>query len=146
MNNPWNKVIYRVWAPFYDYLFYSGPFLKVRKKFFENLDIKPKNKVHFVGVGTGADLQFIKDRDVSVTAIDLSSEMLDRAKNKYDSPNIHFIEMDISQKLLVYCQVGYRGYTATRVLLQNGFNTANLTGGFKSYEADLFELEVGGTQ
>ncbi len=92
MNNPWNKVIYRLWAPFYDYVFNSGPFLKARKKIFENLDIKPKSKVLFVGVGTGADLQFIKDKDVSVTAIDLSSEMLDRAKNKYDSPDYKFIE------------------------------------------------------
>ncbi len=94
MNNPWNKVIYRVWAPFYDYLFNSGPFLKARTKIFGNLDIKPKSKVLFVGVGTGADLQFIKDKDVSVTAIDLSPEMLGRAKNQYDSPNVTFMEMD----------------------------------------------------
>lgn len=94
MNNPWNKVIYRVWAPFYDYLFNSGPFLKARKKIFENLDIEPKSKILFVGVGTGADLQFIKDKDVSVTAIDLSTKMLGRAKNQYDSPNINFMEMD----------------------------------------------------
>ncbi len=39
-------------------------------------------------------MHFIKDKDVSVTAIDLSTEMLGRAKNQYDSPNIHFIEMD----------------------------------------------------
>ncbi len=94
MNNPWNKVIYRVWAPFYDYLFNSGPFLKARTKIFGNLDIKPKSKVLFVGVGTGADLQFIKDKDVSVTAIDLSTEMLGRAKNQYDTPNVTFMEMD----------------------------------------------------
>lgn len=94
MNNRRNKVIYRFWAPFYDYLFNSGPFLKARKKIFENLDIEPKSKILFVGVGTGADLQFIKDKDVSVTAIDLSTEMLGRAKNQYDSPNINFMEMD----------------------------------------------------
>ncbi len=94
MNNQWNKMIYRFWAPFYDYFFNPGPFLKARKKVFENLDIKPKSKVLFVGVGTGADLQFIKNKDVCVTAIDLSSEMLDRAKNKYESPNFKFIEMD----------------------------------------------------
>ncbi len=47
MNNRWNKVIYRLWAPFYDSLFNSGPFLKARKKIFENLDIKPKSKSSF---------------------------------------------------------------------------------------------------
>lgn len=97
MNNRWNKVIYRLWAPFYDSLFNSGPFLKARKKIFENLDIKPKSKVLFVGVGTGADLQFIMDKNISVSAIDLSSEMLDRARNKYDSPNFKFIEMDAQE-------------------------------------------------
>jgi len=35
-----------------------------------------KAKVLFVGVGTGADLQFIMDKNISVSAIDLSSEML----------------------------------------------------------------------
>lgn len=94
MNNYWNKVIYRLWAPFYDYLFNSGPFLKARKKLFASLDIKSKSKVLFVGVGTGADLRFIKGKDVSVTAIDLSPEMLDQANNKYDSPNFKFMEMD----------------------------------------------------
>ncbi|WP_369827122.1 class I SAM-dependent methyltransferase [Cohnella sp. CIP 111063] len=32
--------------------------------------------------------------DVSVTAIDLSPEMLDKAKKKNDSPNFTFMEMD----------------------------------------------------
>ncbi|MBU5444535.1 class I SAM-dependent methyltransferase [Paenibacillus sp. MSJ-34] len=94
MNNPWNKVIYRVWAPFYDYFFNSGPFLKARKKIFEDLDIKANSQILFVGVGTGADLQFIMGNDVSVTAIDLSPEMLDKAKKKYDVPNFKFMEMD----------------------------------------------------
>ncbi len=94
MNNCWNKLIYKLWAPFYDYLFISGPFLKARKKIFDSFEIKPKSKVLFVGVGTGADLRFIMGKDVSVTAIDLSPEMLDRAKNKYDSLNVKFMEMD----------------------------------------------------
>lgn len=94
MNNHWNKVIYRVWAPIYDYFFNSGPFLKARKKIFEDLDIKANSQILFVGVGTGADLRFIMGQDVSVTAIDLSPEMLDKAKKKYDSPHITFMVMD----------------------------------------------------
>jgi len=42
-------------------------------------------------------LQFIMDKNISVSAIDLSSEMLDRARNKYDSPNFKFIEMDAQE-------------------------------------------------
>lgn len=42
-------------------------------------------------------MQFIMDKNISVSAIDLSSEMLDRARNKYDSPNFKFIEMDAQE-------------------------------------------------
>ncbi|KAF3034992.1 hypothetical protein E8E12_002604 [Didymella heteroderae] len=39
--------------------------------------------------------------------------------------------LDNSMKVLVYCQVGYRGYLAYRILKQAGFSAANLDGGFK---------------
>ncbi len=39
------------------------------------------------------------------------------------------------QPLYVYCQVGQRGYYATRVLRFHGFQAYNLTGGYKTYEA-----------
>lgn len=94
MNNHWNKIIYRVWAPIYDYFFNSGPFLKARKVIFENLNITADSQILLVGVGTGADLPFIHGEDISVTAIDLSPEMLDKAKNKYDSPSVTFMIMD----------------------------------------------------
>jgi NADPH-dependent 2,4-dienoyl-CoA reductase/sulfur reductase-like enzyme/rhodanese-related sulfurtransferase len=32
-----------------------------------------------------------------------------------------------------YCQVGMRGYLATRILLQSGFSAVNLGGGYKTY-------------
>ncbi|MCJ8014784.1 CoA-disulfide reductase [Paenibacillus sp. KQZ6P-2] len=47
-------------------------------------------------------------------------------------------ELDSSKKLLVYCQVGFRGYTAVRILHQNGFNAVNLTGGYKYFKAASF--------
>jgi NADPH-dependent 2,4-dienoyl-CoA reductase/sulfur reductase-like enzyme/rhodanese-related sulfurtransferase len=34
----------------------------------------------------------------------------------------------------VYCQVGQRGYLATRILLQAGFTAANVAGGYKTYQ------------
>ena len=36
--------------------------------------------------------------------------------------------------IATYCQVGQRGYLATRILLQNGFRAANLGGGYKTYQ------------
>lgn len=43
-------------------------------------------------------------------------------------------ELDPAKEIWVYCQVGLRGYTASRILLQKGFSVRNLTGGYKSYQ------------
>ena len=37
------------------------------------------------------------------------------------------------RKIAAYCQVGQRGYLATRILLQAGFSAANMGGGYKTY-------------
>lgn len=42
-------------------------------------------------------------------------------------------ELDRNRWIIAYCQVGMRGYLATRVLLQSGYNVANLSGGYTSY-------------
>jgi len=41
-------------------------------------------------------------------------------------------ELDKSKTIVVYCQVGYRGYIADRILSQNGFNVLNITGGYRA--------------
>lgn len=46
-------------------------------------------------------------------------------------------ELDPDREIWVYCQVGMRGYTASRILAQHGYRTRNLSGGFKTYR--LFE-------
>lgn len=38
-----------------------------------------------------------------------------------------------ARRILAYCQVGQRGYLATRILLQAGFDVANLGGGYTTY-------------
>lgn len=43
--------------------------------------------------------------------------------------------------LVVYCQVGQRGYLATRVLRQAGFEASNLSGGYKTFR--LYSQEGG---
>ncbi len=42
-------------------------------------------------------------------------------------------ELPRGGRILAYCQVGQRGYVATRILLQSGFDAANLGGGFTTY-------------
>ena len=35
--------------------------------------------------------------------------------------------------MVAYCQVGQRGYLATRILRHAGFDASNLGGGYKTY-------------
>ncbi|AZH29571.1 FAD-dependent oxidoreductase [Paenibacillus sp. M-152] len=47
-------------------------------------------------------------------------------------------ELDSSKEIWVYCQVGLRGYTASQILRQHGFNVKNLSGGYKTYRQAQF--------
>lgn len=41
-------------------------------------------------------------------------------------------ELDKSKEILEYCQIGLRGYIASRILTQNGFKVKNIDGGYVS--------------
>jgi NADPH-dependent 2,4-dienoyl-CoA reductase/sulfur reductase-like enzyme/rhodanese-related sulfurtransferase len=42
-------------------------------------------------------------------------------------------KLDRQRPIIAYCQVGQRGYLATRILTQAGFDAANLSGGYVTY-------------
>jgi rhodanese-related sulfurtransferase len=42
-------------------------------------------------------------------------------------------ELPHDREIAAFCQVGQRGYLATRILRQHGFTASNLTGGYKTY-------------
>ena len=44
-------------------------------------------------------------------------------------------ELDKSKLIVASCRVGLRGYLAERILKQNGFNAANLSGGYLTWKA-----------
>ena len=44
-------------------------------------------------------------------------------------------EIDKNRLIVCSCQVGLRGYLAERILKQNGFNAANLSGGYLTWKA-----------
>ena len=44
-------------------------------------------------------------------------------------------ELDKDKLIYIYCQVGLRGYIASRLLNQYGYKTKNITGGYKLYNA-----------
>ncbi len=49
-------------------------------------------------------------------------------------------ELDPKRPVTVYCQVGQRGYIATRILLQHGYRVANISGGYKTYGLHLGKM------
>ncbi len=53
-------------------------------------------------------------------------------------------ELPRGRQTAVYCQVGQRGYLATRILLQAGFSAVNIGGGFKTYR--LFRPNTNGVR
>lgn len=52
-----------------------------------------------------------------------------------DSLRSRLSELDLSRPVYVTCQVGLRGYVAARILSQNGFDTYNLSGGYRLYNS-----------
>jgi rhodanese-related sulfurtransferase len=42
-------------------------------------------------------------------------------------------ELDKQQTYIPYCGIGFRGYLGHRILVQNGFKSKNLSGGFVIY-------------
>ncbi|AFL99829.1 NAD(FAD)-dependent dehydrogenase [Desulfitobacterium dehalogenans ATCC 51507] len=48
-------------------------------------------------------------------------------------------ELDPEKLIIVYCQVGLRGYFADRILSQKGYRVLNLTGGYTTYSIQGFD-------
>ncbi|MBO0589535.1 class I SAM-dependent methyltransferase [Sporosarcina sp. E16_8] len=94
MNNSWNKFIYKIGSPIYDKFFNSGIFLNARKQIFQSITFDNKQKILFVGVGTGADLELVNYSGLDITAIDYSPDMLGKAITKFEGSTIKFLEMD----------------------------------------------------
>ncbi|MBQ4106884.1 MAG: hypothetical protein IJC73_04820 [Lentisphaeria bacterium] len=51
-------------------------------------------------------------------------------------------ELDRSRLIVTCCQVGLRGYLAERILKQNGFRAANLSGGWLTWKMFYPPAEV----
>jgi len=98
LNNTWNKIIYKIGSTFYDQFFNAGMFLKTRKRIFQEVPFQSKQKILYVGIGTGADLELINYEKYDITAIDYSPDMLAKAKRKFEHSSIKLLEMD-AQKM-----------------------------------------------
>ncbi len=85
-----NKKAYRRYAPIYDAVF--GPILHHgRKRIVDGMDCQPDERILEVGVGTGLSLP-LYPKSVSITGIDVSEEMLARARERVRRQGLSNVE------------------------------------------------------
>ncbi len=90
--------VYEKLASVYD-VFFGLPLHHGRARAIRRMAIKPDDQILEVGVGTGISLP-LYPRRCSVTAIDLSEGMLERARTRVEQYNLHnvrLIQMDATQ-------------------------------------------------
>jgi NADPH-dependent 2,4-dienoyl-CoA reductase/sulfur reductase-like enzyme/peroxiredoxin family protein/TusA-related sulfurtransferase/rhodanese-related sulfurtransferase len=51
----------------------------------------------------------------------------------------HLNEIPHDKKVIIFCAVGLRGHVASRIMMQNGFDVYNLSGGYKTYELSVMK-------
>ena len=100
MTNRWNRLIYKFWSPIYDLLFDRLLFASGRKRTFELLQLRGDERVLLVGVGTGADLPYLP-KETKAVGVDLSPEMLLKAKSKLPETGDRLLVQADAQKLPV---------------------------------------------
>ena len=96
------------------------------------------------GISEGISYEAMK-ADTNRVLIDVRTKMeyenghIEGAKNiPVDELRSRLDELNRAADLIVYCQVGFRGYVAERILKQNGFSVKNLQGGYTSARQQEF--------
>jgi ubiquinone/menaquinone biosynthesis C-methylase UbiE len=97
MTNRWNRFIYHLWAPIYDW-FERLVMPPGRQRAMEVIDVQPGEKVLLVGVGTGADLPLLP-AGVLAMGIDLNAEMLAQAREKISDARNDMLVQGDAQRL-----------------------------------------------
>jgi NADPH-dependent 2,4-dienoyl-CoA reductase/sulfur reductase-like enzyme/rhodanese-related sulfurtransferase len=92
----------------------------------------PQVDVETVLAAPAAERPFVLDVR---TAQEFSAGSIPGAVNiPVDELRSRLSEIPRNRMIAAYCQVGQRGYLATRILLQNRFSAANIGGGYKTYK------------
>jgi NADPH-dependent 2,4-dienoyl-CoA reductase/sulfur reductase-like enzyme/rhodanese-related sulfurtransferase len=64
----------------------------------------------------------------------VTGHIADAVNISVDELRFHVQELPRDREIVAYCQVGQRGYLATRILRQAGLQASNLAGGYKTYQ------------
>ena len=86
-----NQTLYRNFAPLYDALF-GWAYARPRRDTVELLDLQPGERLLIPGVGTGLDLPLLPS-ETEVIGVDISAEMLARARLKPSQARVQLIQM-----------------------------------------------------
>jgi phosphatidylethanolamine/phosphatidyl-N-methylethanolamine N-methyltransferase len=109
------KKIYSAWSRFYDHVF-KWFFSPRQRHVIETMNIQPGERVLDVGVGTGLALP-LYPRHCHVVGIDISREMLSRARKKVkemELDHVRLLEMDAQQ--LAFADDSFDHVVATFVI------------------------------
>lgn len=99
----------------------------------ENLLKKDSKNFHWTEV-TGLDLSKVTLLDVR-TDTEFDNGSISGAVNiPLDDLRVRHIELDTKKPVYLFCQIGLRGYVASRILKQKGFDVYNLSGGYRFYK------------
>ncbi|NOY98407.1 MAG: methyltransferase domain-containing protein [Chloroflexi bacterium] len=93
MDNQRNLKIYRLWSFVYD-AWIPVLYGRARRRAIAMLDLRSGERLLIPGVGTGLDLPHIPP-GVSVVGVDLSPDMLAKARDKAQGRDVTLLEMDI---------------------------------------------------
>lgn len=85
------KTAYRRYARYYDFVF-GAIFHPGRKSAIEHLHCRPGDRILEVGVGTGLSLEMYPE-GVKVVGIDLSNEMLAKARTRVEGGKLEQVEL-----------------------------------------------------
>jgi NADPH-dependent 2,4-dienoyl-CoA reductase/sulfur reductase-like enzyme/rhodanese-related sulfurtransferase len=116
----------------------------------------PVNMAGFVGSNLlRGDVEIVHPEELSMAQLEESRTQIVDVRSKTEFARGHFkgavnlpinelrgslATLDKEKRVVVYCQVGYRGYLGYRILKQNGFEVTNLDGGFKSVVEGGFKM------
>jgi len=105
--------------------------------------IKGDVKVFHYHDVAGLDLDKVTFLDVR-SAEEFALGSIDNAKNiDVDELRGRIAEIPKDKPVYLFCQVGLRGYVASRILMQNGFKDVyNLSGGYKLYQVQTRETQT----
>lgn len=110
------KAAYRRYAAVYDAVF--GPVLQPgRKAVMQALGLRPGDRVLEVGVGTGLSLP-LYPRDVTITGIDVSREMLEKARRRVARRKLANVEalLEMDAEAMSFAEASFDKVVAMYVL------------------------------